>query len=149
MKFSSITKFGFIIVLLVIVGISLAHSVYAGETLNCANGVCTLSNPLKSSDGKSIDSVAGLILNFMTIVSYLAVILGVLMLMWVGLQFVLAQGKPEEIKKRRVELLWVVIGIGVILGARIIVSAVINTLQATGAVNSTIIQNSQNVVKSL
>ena len=82
----------------------------------------------------------------MKIVSYIAVIFGVLMIMWVGMQLVLAQGKPEEIKKRSNELLWVVVGIGVILGARILITTVINTLQATGTVNPAIITNARNAI---
>ncbi|MES2314892.1 MAG: hypothetical protein V4524_03095 [Patescibacteria group bacterium] len=105
--------------------------------------VTTLSNPLKG-----VNSVSDLILTFMKIVSYIAVIFGVLMLMWVGLQFVLAQGNPEAIKTRSNQLLWVVVGIGVILGARILISVVINTLQATGTVNPAIIQNAQNAINN-
>jgi hypothetical protein len=105
--------------------------------------VFTLSNPLHG-----VNSVSDLIFIFMKILSYLAVIFGVIMLMWVGLQFVLARGNPEEIKKRSNQLLWIIVGIGVILGARILISVVINTLQATGTVNSSIIQNAQNAINS-
>ena len=55
---------------------------------------------------------------------------------------------PEEIKKRSNELLWIVIGIAVILGARILVSVIINTLEATGTVNSAIIQNDRSAINS-
>ena len=104
----------------------------------------TLSNPLTG-----VNSVSDIVFTFMKILSYLAVIFGVIMLMWVGLQFVLAQGKPEEIKKRSNELLWIVVGVGIILGARILITVVINTLSASGAVNSSIIQNASNAVKNL
>ncbi|MDD5165516.1 MAG: pilin [Candidatus Pacebacteria bacterium] len=106
-----------------------------------SNEVTTLTNPLKG-----VNSVSDLIFTFMKIISYIAVIFGVLMLMWVGLQFVLAQGKPEEIKKRSNQLLWVIVGIGIILGARILVSVIINTLDATGSVNSSVIQSAQNAI---
>lgn len=105
--------------------------------------VTTLTNPLKG-----VNSISDLILTFMKIISYLAVIFGVIMLMWVGLQFVLAQGNPEEIKKRSNQLLWVVVGIGVILGARILVSVMINTLQATGTINPEITRSAQNAINS-
>lgn len=119
------------------------------SSANCPNGVCTLTNPLKGANGGTgINSVSDLILAFMKIVSYLAVILGVIMLMWVGFMFVMARGKPEEIKLRSVQLLWVIVGIGVILGARILISVIINTLQATGTVNPAIIQNAQNAIKN-
>ena len=105
--------------------------------------VVALKSPLTG-----VNSVSDLIFTFMKIISYLAVIFGVIMLMWVGLQLVLAQGKPEEIKKRSNELLWVVVGIGVILGARIIVTTVINTLQSTGTVNQSIINNANKAINS-
>ena len=116
----------------------------SNSSSNCSGSICTLKNPLNG-----VNTVSDVVLVFMKIVSYLAVIFGVLMIMWVGLQLVLAQGKPEEIKKRSNELLWVVIGIGIIIGARILVSVVINTLQATGAVNSTITQNAQTTLNKL
>ena len=84
----------------------------------------------------------------MTIVSYLAVIFGVLMLIWIGLQFVLAQGKPEEIKKHREQLLWVIVGIGVVLGAQVLVKVVVGTLQATGTVNQSVLNNVNNALNS-
>jgi hypothetical protein len=105
--------------------------------------VVTLSNPLKG-----VNSISDIIFTFMKIISYLAVIFGVIMIMWVGLQLVLAQGKPDEITKRSYQLLWVVVGIGVILGARILITVVINTLQATGTVNPAVIQSAQNAINS-
>ncbi|HTK33132.1 MAG TPA: pilin [Candidatus Paceibacterota bacterium] len=110
---------------------------------NNSNTVTTLSNPLKG-----VNSISDLIFTFMKIVSYLAVIFGVIMLMWVGLQFVLARGNPEEIKKRSNQLLWVVVGIGVILGARILITVIINTLQSTGTVNPAVIQSAQNAINN-
>jgi len=116
----------------------------SGGAQGATNGTpFALTNPLNG-----VNSVSDLILTFMKVISYLAVIFGVIMLMWVGLQFVLAQGKPEEIKKRSNELLWIVVGIGVILGARILVTTVINTLQATGTVNPAIIQNAKTAINT-
>ncbi len=125
-------------------GITGGTTVPDTSSLNQTNtNVVTLKNPLQN-----VNSISDLILAFMKIVSYLAVIVGVLMLMWVGLQFVLARGNPEELKKRSNELLWIIIGIAVILGARILISVIINTLQATGTVNPAIIQSAQSVIKS-
>ncbi len=113
----------------------------SAPTHTTSDEVTTLKNPLKG-----VNSVSDLIFTFMKIISYIAVIFGVLMLMWVGLQFVLAQGKPEEIKKRSNQLLWVIVGIGIILGARILVSVVINTLEASGAADSAVIQSAKNAI---
>ena len=113
----------------------------ANPTTN--SNVATLKSPLQN-----VNSISDLILTFMKVVSYIAVIFGVLMIMYVGMQFVLAQGKPEEIKKRSNQLLWVVVGIGVILGARILVTVIINTLEATGTINPAIITNARNGINS-
>ena len=103
----------------------------------------TLSNPLKG-----VNSISDIVLTFMKILSYLAVIFGVIMLMWVGFRYVMARGNPDEIKKRSLQLLWVIIGIGVILGARVLITVVINTLQASGTVNPAVIQSAQNAINS-
>jgi len=135
MNFKKIIKYSAYVLLAVIIILPL---------IGVAHGqVNTLVSPLKG-----VNSVSDLIFTFMKIISYLAVIFGVIMLMWVGLQLVLAQGKPEEIKKRSNELLWVVVGIGVILGARIIVTTVINTLQATGTVNQSIINSANKAIQT-
>ena len=51
----------------------------------------------------------------------IAIALAVFMLILSGLQFVLAQGNEEKIKKARNTLKWTVIGIAVVVGARLIV----------------------------
>jgi hypothetical protein len=107
----------------------------------------TAVTPLTDPLGSDI-TVSGIILKFMQIATYLAVILGVLALVYVGLQFVLARGNSEELKTRKMQLLYIVIGITIIIGARVLVSVIINTLQATGTVNSTIIQSVQNAAKT-
>ncbi len=69
------------------------------------------------------------------------------MLIWVGLQFVLAQGKPERMKELKNWLLWIVIGVAIVIGARIIVTVVINTLEATGTVSPRVIENANNAIR--
>ncbi len=85
----------------------------------------------------------------MQIASYIAVLFGVLALVYVGLQFILARGNSERMKELSRWLMYIVIGIAVILGARIIVSVIIGTLQATGTVNPAIIQSAQNARSGL
>ena len=43
-------------------------------------------------------------------------------------------------------LLYIVIGVAIIIGARIIVEVVINTLQATGTVSPGVINNAHNAL---
>mgnify|MGYP001608379131 CR=1 FL=1 len=112
-------------------------------TTNRGSGTFYLQNPL---DPK-FNSVGGLVQGFLEIFSYLVVLLAVLMLIWVGLQFVLAQGKPERMKELKNWLLWIVIGVAIVIGARIIVTVVINTLEATGTVSPRVIENANNAIR--
>lgn len=103
-----------------------------------------LQNPLNSK----FNSVGGLVQGALEIFSYLVVLFAVLMLIWVGLQFVLAQGNPSKMNELKSWLLWIVVGVAIVIGARIIVTVVINTLQATGTVSPGVIQNAQNALQS-
>ncbi|MDE1975077.1 MAG: TrbC/VirB2 family protein [Patescibacteria group bacterium] len=102
-----------------------------------------LQNPLSDK----FNTVGGIVNGFMEILSYLAVLFAVLMLVWVGLQFILAQGKPERMNELKKWLYYIVIGVAIVIGARIIVQTVINTLQATGTVSTGVINNANNALK--
>ncbi|MGC9605581.1 MAG: pilin [Minisyncoccia bacterium] len=104
------------------------------------SGTFSLQNPLQFT------TVGDLINGFLQIFSYVAVLFAVLMLVWVGLQFVLARGNPERMKVLKNWLLWIVIGAAIVIGARIIVSVVINTLGSTGAVNQNILNSANNAL---
>jgi uncharacterized protein involved in response to NO len=64
--------------------------------------------------------------------------------MWTGLQYVLAQGNSDRIKELHKTLLAIVIGIAIVIGARVIVQVVINTLKATNVINSSTLNQVQN-----
>jgi preprotein translocase subunit YajC len=72
------------------------------------------------------------------------IILAVLTLIWVGLQFILARGDVAKMKELKEWLLWIVVGIAVVISARLIVDIVINTLSATGTIDA----NTLNTIKS-
>ena len=95
----------------------------------------SIKNPI------NISSVGGLVGKFVEIFSYIAIIVAVLAIVWVGFQFILAQGKPDRMNELKTQLVWIIIGIAVIIGARIMVDIVINTLGATGIVDNSIIQS--------
>ena len=99
----------------------------------------TLTNPL----GK-INSVGALVQNFVQIFTYLVILLAVLMLIYTGLQYILAQGNSTKISELHKRFLWLVVGIAIVIGAKVIVDVVINTLAATGTVNSNVIQQARN-----
>ncbi|MEI8249217.1 MAG: TrbC/VirB2 family protein [Candidatus Taylorbacteria bacterium] len=94
-----------------------------------------IKNPL------NVNSVGGLISKFVEIFSYIAILLAVLAIVWVGFQFILAQGKPDRMNELKTWLLWIVVGIAVVIGARLMVDIVINTLGATGVVDQGVIQS--------
>jgi hypothetical protein len=101
-------------------------------------GTFTLTNPLK------VNSIGDLVKNFVDIFSTVVIILAVLTLIWVGLQFILARGDVAKMKELKEWLLWIVVGIAVVISARLIVDIVINTLSATGTIDA----NTLNTIKS-
>lgn len=109
-----------------------------GGITNNTNGTFTLSNPLK------VNSIGDLIQNFVEIFSYLVILLAVLALIYVGFLYIVSQGKPEKRKELNNWLFYIVIGVAVVISARLIVNVVINTLSATGTVNPNVIQSAKN-----
>ena len=108
---------------------------------NPSSGTFTLQNPLR------VDSVGGAVQAFLEIFTYIVIIFAVLMLVWVGLQFILAQGNADRIKELKKQLTWLVVGIAIVIGARLIVQVVINTLKATGTVSPGVIENADRAIR--
>lgn len=87
----------------------------------------TLMNPLKS--GTSLESFLTSILQFVIRIGSIAIIL---MLVFVGYKFVVAQGSDTKITEARNMLLWTVIGALVLLGAQAISLAIQATVKSLG-----------------
>lgn len=98
--------------------------------------IIPLANPLSSK----FNTVGGLINSLMEIFSYVAVIIAVLALIWVGFQFIMAQGNSDRISELKTWFYYIIIGTAIILASRLIVSVVINTLESTGTVSPDVIQ---------
>lgn len=98
--------------------------------------IIPLANPLSSK----FNTVGGLINSLMEIFSYVAVIIAVLALIWVGFQFIMAQGNSERISELKTWFYYIIIGTAIILASRLIVSVVINTLESAGTVSPDVIQ---------
>ena len=92
----------------------------------------TLQSPL---DPK-VTSIGGLVQTFIDVISYILILFAVLMLVYTGLQYILAQGNSERIKELHKKLLWIVVGVAIVIGARVIIEVVINTLSAAHVINS-------------
>ncbi len=103
------------------------------------SNIFTLQNPLN----KNINSVGDLIQAFIEIITYLFIIFAVLMFIYVGFQYVTnaAQGNAKKIEELHKQLFWLVIGVAVVIGARVIIQVVINTISATGTVNPSVIES--------
>lgn len=105
----------------------------SGNSTGPANSVAT--NPVVAGGGSTAtnastsvslpyygpSSFEELICRITCFLQPIAIALAVFMLILSGLQFVLAQGNEEKIKKARNTLKWTVIGIAVVVGARLIV----------------------------
>ena len=91
----------------------------AGATSGGSSGGITITNPLKD-----VGSISDLVYKLAQIAFNLGIIIASVYIILSGLKFVVARGKPEEIKKARDNFLYVVLGTAILLGAKIIVTAV-------------------------
>ncbi|MFA6404459.1 MAG: hypothetical protein WCW03_00405 [Candidatus Paceibacterota bacterium] len=115
-----------------------------GGPSNSNTNTITLKNPLKPE----INSVGAIVSEGVKIFSYVVVLFAVIVLIWVGLQFILARGNAEELKKLKLWLTWVVVGVAIVIGARIIIELVINTLSSTNLVDQNVIQSAGQAIRS-
>lgn len=115
-----------------------AQTAPAGDNTVNQQKTFTLQNPLK------VNSIGEFIQNAVEIFSYLVILLAVLAFIWTGLQYILARGNTEKMKEATKRLGYIVIGVAIVLGARLLITVAINTLQATGTVNPKIIQSGLN-----
>lgn len=81
----------------------------------------TIDNPL----GPRTTSITDLITSIIGQLTPVAVVIAVFAIIVVGFQFVLAavQGEPGKIKDARKNLMWVLIGVGIIVSARLLAEA--------------------------
>jgi hypothetical protein len=93
-----------------------------------ANPGTTLMNPLRG--GATLQSFLASILAF---VVRIGAIIVVLMLVYVGYLFVVAQGSDSKLSEAKKALLWTLIGALVLLGAQAIANGIQATVQALSA----------------
>jgi len=86
-----------------------------------------LNNPLKS--GTSLESF---LQNILTYVIRIGTIIVILMIVFVGYKFVVAQGKPAEIEEAKKMLLWTVVGALILLGSQAIAISIKATVTSLG-----------------
>ncbi len=89
-------------------------------------GANTLINPLK------FDTICGLVTGLLEAVMVIGIPIAVIFIVWAGFKFVLAQGNADKLSEARSNFLHVIIGIGIFVGASLIASVIINTLEQLG-----------------
>lgn len=123
------------------VGTSNGDPTTVGTSNGGSNSSATLQNPLK------VDSLGQLIESAVTAFAYVAIIIAAAALIWVGFKFVAARGNSEKMKEAKNWLVYIVIGVALILGARLILGIIIGTLEATGVADPGVIQSAKNAIK--
>ena len=100
---------------------------------NQNGGFFTLCNPLGSTT-----TFCGLIKKLLSALMIVGIPIAILFLVYAGFLFVWARGNPGGLEKAKKNLLYVVIGIGIFLGAWGLGQVVANTINAIqpGTVNS-------------
>ncbi len=94
----------------------------------------TLSNPLKAN------SVTELLFSVVDMAMFIGMIVAVLMFIWIGFKFVMAQGNDKALSEAKSWFLYAVIGTAVLISAKLIVSVVQNTLTSSGLVNESLLK---------
>lgn len=79
-----------------------------------------------------IDSVSELIAIFVDWIINLGIIALTLYFIYTGFQFVAARGNPEQIETAKKSFMWTVIGALLLIGAKVLVEVLKNTLGAAG-----------------
>jgi len=88
-----------------------------------------LQNPIESKNVQEILYLA------VDLAVFIGTIIAVLMFIWIGFKFVLAQGDPAGLQKAKKWFLYAVIGTAVLISSKVIVEVVKNTLISAGVVN--------------
>ncbi len=73
----------------------------------------TIDNPVDNTNVKITD-LAGLISPLLNIIFYIATFLAFYYLVWGALQYIMAQGKKEDLAKARAKITWALIGLIVV-----------------------------------
>ncbi|MEK7120517.1 MAG: hypothetical protein AAB840_00310 [Patescibacteria group bacterium] len=126
-------KITFIILILMMVLVSsvlLPSLVFAtshGDTAGgTTEGIPLSLNPLKGG----VDTLMGLLTLVVDAVMYIAVPVIIILFIYAGLKFVMARGVPAEIDKAKEMFKWLVIGSAIILGAKLLISILENTINS-------------------
>ena len=88
----------------------------------------TLQNPLNAN------SVQDVIYLAVDIAVYVGLAFAVLAIIFVGFKFIAAQGKPKELEDAKKWFLYIIIGLAILISAKVVVTIVKTTLVNSGVV---------------
>ncbi|MEY2664674.1 MAG: Type secretion system pilin [Candidatus Parcubacteria bacterium] len=91
-----------------------------------------LKNPLKA------DSVQGILLTVVDLAMNIGIILAIIMIIYAGFRFVWARGNEKELAEAKTLFFYVIIGLAVLISAKVMVNIVQNTLISAKVVDPTI-----------
>ena len=89
----------------------------------------TLKNPIKANN------IQKLLSDIVDLAIVIGMVMAVLMFIWIGFKFVMAQGNETKLKEAKMWFLYAVIGTAILISARVITSVVENTLTSAGIVD--------------
>ena len=93
-----------------------------------AEAVCNKSEELCNPLSADFASIPGFVKGILSIVMYVGVPFIGLVLVYAGFKFLFARGKKDDISKATYNIQWVIIGIGVFLGAWALVTIIDSTI---------------------
>ncbi len=90
-----------------------------GQAIGSTNG---LQNPV------SANSIPEFLKSIITAATEIGAIVGALSIMYGGYLYATAQGDEEKLKKAKTTVTWALVGTAVLIGAQVIITAVVNTV---------------------
>jgi len=93
----------------------------------------TLTNPLNITCTSNETCISTFVAGLMDFIVRIGTVIVILMLVFVGYKFVMAQGEPGKISEARQALLWTIVGALILLGAKAISLGILATVQAIGS----------------
>ena len=106
-----------------------AEDVANKDTTQLTQKFQPLENPLK------VSSVEGLLFTIVDFAIFLGAIIAVLLFVFIGFKFVMAQGEPKALDDAKTWFKNAVIGTAILLGSKIIVEVIKNTVVSAGIVD--------------
>lgn len=100
----------------------------AGDAVTAPQTVERLENPIQSNDLKA------LLASLVDLAIVLGTIVAVFMFIWIGFQFVTAQGDEGKIKDAKAWFVYAVVGTAILIGSKVILEVIKSTLIDAGLV---------------